>query len=105
MRLISGVLLAGVALSGCSVRFWGGSGSTVEPGELERQVSSSLAAQVGQTPADMDCPDPLEREVGASTRCTLTAQDGTQFGVTVTVNKVDGDNVSFDAQVDHAPKQ
>ena len=50
------------------------------------------------------CPDDLEAEVGAETRCTLTAgDDPTEYGVTVTVTSVEDDTANFDVEVDEHP--
>ena len=91
-------LLATLALAACS------SGTpTVDKDDLAKQVSDKLAASVGQTPKSVECPDDLVGKVGTTTTCTLTAEDGTTFGVTVTVTGVDGSDVSYDAQVDQTP--
>ena len=39
-------------------------------------------------------------KVGNTTRCTLTADDGSTLGVSVTVSSVDGDQINFDIQAD-----
>lgn len=52
--------------------------------------------------AEVTCPDDLTAEVGATTRCTLTA-GGTELGVDVEVTEVSGGDVSFDIQVDEQP--
>ena len=67
--------------------------------DVEEQTKTQLAATVGQTPDDVDCPDDLEAKEGASMRCTLTA-GGDEIGVTVTVTSVDGDTAKFDIEVD-----
>lgn len=84
--------VAVLALSGCT--------STVDRAELEQEVSTRLTEQVGVAPESVDCPDDLDAEQDATTRCTLTAPDGTQIGLTVTVTSVDGDTVNFDVVVD-----
>ena len=77
---------------------------TVSKDDVAKAAEDSLEKQVGQRP-DVSCPDDLEATVGATTRCTLTAQglDGT-YGVTVKVTKVEGDQASFDVQVDSEPQ-
>jgi hypothetical protein len=77
---------------------------TVDKGDVATAAEDSLEQQVGQRP-DVSCPEDLEGKVGATTRCTLTADgvDGT-YGVTVTVTKVEGDQASFDFQVDSEPQ-
>lgn len=76
-----------------------GSGS-ISTSDLESDVSAQLAAEVGQTPESVSCPDELAAEVDAEVRCTLTAEDGTTIGLTVTVTSVDGDQALYDIIVD-----
>ncbi|WP_437114568.1 DUF4333 domain-containing protein [Streptomyces glaucescens] len=45
-------------------------------------------------------PGDLVGKVGTTTRCTLTAGDGSSLGVTVTVSSVDGDRIDFDIEAD-----
>ena len=53
----------------------------------------------------ISCPEDLEAEVGAETRCVLTREDiGQEFGVTVRVRSVEGDRATFDVEVDHRPQ-
>ena len=77
--------------------------SSVDAGELENQVSSKLEEQVGQAPDSVDCPNDLDAEVDAETRCTLTAGDQT-YGVAVKVTEVDGSDVQCDIAVDDQPQ-
>lgn len=90
-------IIGGTAISGCSASVGGG---TIDRAELEQQVSDSLEQQVGTAPESVDCPDELAAEPEATTRCTVTAPDGSEIGATVTVTEVEGSNVSFDIQVD-----
>lgn len=85
-----------VALCGC------GGPEAVEVDQLEQQVSTNLEESVGQAPDAVECVDPLPAEVGAEVRCTL-AGGGDEFGLSVTVTEVEGDNVRFDIQVDEQP--
>lgn len=96
--LVTLAVVGGIALIGCSVS----AGASVDREVLEQQVSDSLEAQVGTAPKKVECPDELEPKSGATTRCTLTAPDGSEIGATVTVSEVDGDNVNFDIQVDES---
>ena len=65
--------------------------------------SSTPPAEVGFRP-DVSCPDDLEAEVGAETRCTLSVEgDSKEYGVTVTVTSVEGDTANFDVKVDDEP--
>jgi Domain of unknown function (DUF4333) len=87
-----------LAFAGCS------SEKAVDGDELEEQMTSQLADQVGQTPKSVDCPDDLPAEEGATVECTLITPDDVEFGVTVEATSVDGDNVEFHFQVDTEPK-
>lgn len=95
--LIIIAVIGGVALSGCSASVGGGS---VDRADLEQEVSQRLEEQVGTAPKQVECSEGLPAEVGAETRCTVTAPDDSQIGATVTVTEVEGNNVSFDIQVD-----
>lgn len=87
------VLLFALALAGCG-------GNSIAAADIEEEVSAQLAATVGETPEDVECPDDVPAEVGETTRCVLTAEDGTQIGVTVTVTEVSDGEANFDIEVD-----
>ena len=86
-----------LGLAGCGA-------SSVKAADVATAAEDSLEQQVGARP-DVTCPDDLEAKVGATTRCSLTAEglDGT-YGVTVRVTEVDGGRASFDVQVDSQPR-
>lgn len=96
-------LLAGGLLAGCSASVSIGN-DTVDADELASQVSDQLEQQVGRAPDSVDCPEDLDAEEGATTRCTLT-DGGVEVGVDVEVTAVEDDTVSFDIQVDDAPQE
>lgn len=75
----------------------------VSTSDLEAQITTQLTRTVGQRPDDVTCPHPLDAKVGATTRCTLTA-DGAKYGVTVKATKVQGRKVAFAIKVDDKPK-
>jgi hypothetical protein len=94
LLLAAPALLVGLAACG---------GAVVTAEETADKAEDALEEQIGARP-EISCPDDLEAEEGAETRCTLTAgEDPTQYGVTVTVTSVDGDTVNFDVQVDDEP--
>lgn len=74
------------ALSGCS--------TSVESGDLEEEITTQVEA-AGSTVEDIECPDDLEGEEGATADCTATI-DGEEGTVRATVTSVDGNEVSFD---------
>ncbi|GAA1204340.1 DUF4333 domain-containing protein [Prauserella alba] len=72
---------------------------------LARQAAQSLSREVGQHLGEVHCPEHVDAEVGASTRCVLTNPAGTRFGVTVDVTGLDAQSqdASFHVQVDAQP--
>ena len=67
-------------------------------------AEDALEEQIGVRPT-ISCPDDVDAEVGAKTRCTLTAgDDPTEYGVTVTVTSVEGSDATFDVAVDEQPQ-
>ncbi len=64
---------------------------------------ADVEKKVGQTPKSVTCPGDLAAQTGTTMRCILTADDGTAFGVTVTVTAVDTStgNVGLDMKVDN----
>jgi hypothetical protein len=75
----------------------------VPAAEVGDAVESLLEQQVGVRP-DVVCPDDLAPEAGAETRCTLTAGgDPTAYGVTVTITAFEGDQPTYQVEVDPEP--
>jgi hypothetical protein len=78
--------------------------SSLSAEDVATGAEDALEETVGERP-DITCPEDLPAEVGAETRCTLTAGgDPTEYGVTVTVTSVEGDTANFDVQVDAEPQ-
>lgn len=96
---VPAALLLTLALAGCSVSV---GDKQVSTEELAEQVSTVLAETVGRAPELVECPDPLDAEVGAEVRCTLT-DSGETYGISVTATEVADDEVSIDVQVDEEP--
>ena len=96
LRLLAATPLLVAGLAACGA-------GTLDGEEIADEAENALEGQVGTRP-DITCPEDLEAEVGAETRCTLTAGgDDTEYGVTITVTNVDGDDAEFDIQVDEEP--
>lgn len=94
----------GALLVGCSVSASvGGSTPKLSKEKLADTVAERLAATTGQAKPDVTCPEDLTGKKGTSTRCTLTASDGSTLGVTVTVTSVEGDDIKFDIKADDTP--
>ena len=52
--------------------------------DLEGQIATELEAQTGVVPASVECPADVPAEKGGTFRCTVTADDGSSAGITVT---------------------
>jgi hypothetical protein len=76
---------------------------TVNKDDVANQISDQLAEQFGRRPT-VTCPDSLKGDVGATLRCQLQDQ-GSTYGVTVTVTSVEGGSVKFNFKVDDQPEQ
>ena len=91
VRLVAVPVLL-VALTACA--------DPLPAGNVAAAVADAFEGELGFRP-DVSCPDDLEAEVGAETRCTAAA-DGATYGATVTVTAVDDDGAEFDVQVDRS---
>jgi hypothetical protein len=93
-----------LGLAACSVDVsTSNSSSTLSADSVASSAEDALEEQIGVRPS-ITCPDDVDAKVGAETRCTLTGgDDPTEYGVTVTVTSVDGDDARFDVQVDDEP--
>jgi hypothetical protein len=98
LRLLAVTPLLALTLAACS-------SSDLTADDVAQGAEDALEAEVGARP-DISCPDDLPAEVGATTRCTLSAGgDPQKYGVTVTVTQVDGTTAHFDVKVDKTPAQ
>lgn len=88
---ITAVPLAFAALVACS--------KSVSTDELETQVTEAFS-QTGTTVDSVDCPEPLDAEVGATAECDISSGDES-VPITIQVTEVDGNNVKFQV-VDNA---
>jgi Domain of unknown function (DUF4333) len=75
-----------------------GCGNTVDSGQMEEDLVTQLSEQAGVDAADVsvDCPDDEEAEEGNQFDCTLTAPNGDEVTVNVTITN---DGESFEAEV------
>ncbi|MEU0282166.1 DUF4333 domain-containing protein [Streptomyces sp. NPDC088147] len=98
---ILSAVAAGALLVGCSASVEVGSSTPkMSTDKLATTVAEKLAATTGQPKPDITCPEDLAGKVGTTTRCTLTADDGSTLGVTVKVTSVEGDQINFDIKAD-----
>ncbi len=94
-------MAAGALLVGCSGSVSvGNSEPKLSSDKLATTVSEKLAATTNQPKPDITCPEDLAGKVGATTRCTLTAKDGSTLSVSVKVTSVEGDKINFDIKAD-----
>ncbi|EST37487.1 hypothetical protein N566_12795 [Streptomycetaceae bacterium MP113-05] len=92
---------AAALLSGCSGEVHVGSTTPkLSADKLADTVAEKLAATTGRPEPQITCPEDLEGKVGTTTRCTLTADDGSTLGVSVTVTSVEGTQINFDIKAD-----
>lgn len=91
-------VLAGLATAGCDVSVQ----RTLDADAVAQKAAHALAREVGKKPDSVTCPTDLTVKKGASIRCTLVG-NGVPYGLTVTVESIDGDNVHLDFQVDQQP--
>ncbi|KIZ15347.1 DUF4333 domain-containing protein [Streptomyces natalensis] len=95
------ILTAGALLVGCSAS------AHVENAEpklsadkLATTVAEKLAAATGRQKPHITCPEDLVGKVGTTTRCKLSADDGSTLGVSVTVTSVNGSTINFNVKAD-----
>ncbi|MBM7441144.1 DUF4333 domain-containing protein [Streptomyces sp. HB132] len=95
------VIAAGTLLVGCSASVdVGSSGPKLSADKLATTVSEKLARTTGRPKPDIVCPEDLVGKAGTTTRCELTADDGSTLGVSVDVTSVDGEQINFDIKAD-----
>jgi hypothetical protein len=107
-RLLPGALatVAALALSaGCG----GDDEPTVDPAQIEPTLVERLSADAGVDPADvsLDCPSGEPAEENHEFECTLTAPNGDEVRVAVTVTDVEtsGDEVDYRVEAFVPPSQ
>ncbi|KLR61105.1 protein of unknown function (DUF4333) [Actinobacteria bacterium IMCC26207] len=99
--LIVPLFVVAALAGGCSGKVGVGE-NVVDQADLETGVATQLEETVGQAPASVSCEDDLVAEVDAEVRCTVTSDDGSEIGATVTVDSVDDTDVQYSIQVDES---
>ena len=89
---LAGALLL---LTGCQASVEVGD-RMVDTEDAETQIADQLEEQVGQRPASIECPEDMKAEEGQTYTCVLTAEDGTELDVAVTMTDDEG---NFDIEV------
>lgn len=92
------VLLTATEVDGDRVRF--DIVEELEPDALAERVNELLTQEVGQSPDDITCPDPLLRRDGEETTCVLTAGSD-ELDVAVSIEG-DGPDAQLNVEVEPA---
>ena len=89
------IVAAGLLVAGCG-------GEEIDTGQMEQDLVGQLSLDAGVDPAQVsvECPEGEEAEGGTKFQCTLTAPNGDEVAVDVTITE-GGD--SFQAAV--SPQQ
>lgn len=88
LTLLAAAPVLGLGLAAC--------GQSVDQGELEAQVASTLLSRFGVA-ADVACPGGVDAEVDASTECTATDPGtGEEIALRITVTSVEDGKADFD---------
>jgi len=98
--LLATAVLVGFASGGCS----GGDGD-LDRAEMEAAIATQLAAEVGaDEEPDIDCPEPIEAEVGATGTCHLQVDgEEARYEVAVEVTAIEDERASYSIEVADAP--
>lgn len=85
-------ITAGVATLAAAATFAAACGDTIDAADLEGKLTEQLSADAGVDPADVsvDCPEDEAAEKGNEFQCDLTAPNGDQVRVDVTITNDDG---------------
>jgi predicted small secreted protein len=89
IRLIAAPILAALLLAGCQASVGIGE-RIVDAEDAETQIADELEEQVGQRPKSIECPDDMKAEEGETYTCVLTAEDGTELDVALTMTDDEG---------------
>jgi len=80
-----------IAIAALSALALGACGSqTLDAADLEGKLSDQLGRSAGVSPKGVACPEDIGVEKGRSFDCTLTAPNGDQVRVDVTLTNDDG---------------
>jgi hypothetical protein len=90
-RALLAIAAAGLLVAGCGEE-------TVDTGQMEEDLIGQLSADAGVDPAEVsvECPEDEKAEEGNEFQCTLTAPNGDEVAVDITIT--DGGD-SFEAVV------
>lgn len=97
MRKLVLLLLAAMAMTGCSIDF----SKSLNVGEVERQVEADLVER-RDVEVEVDCPEEVEAEEGGAFTCTATDTEGNELDIEVVQTDDDG-NVDWDVRMLNMP--
>ena len=89
---------AAAALAALALGAGGCGDDVVSKDEVQSEVSSLIAQQVGEKPESVECPEDLKAEEGEKMRCKVKA-GGQDVNAEVTVTSVDGDKANFSVEI------
>lgn len=87
------------AVAALAVAFGACGQEKIEQAELEEEVKSVVAQEVGQQPKAIECPGDLEAKKGEKMTCTLVAPDDSKVDVVVTVTSAEDGDAKFSVEV------
>lgn len=90
-RVATGTMLFSLLVAVCDVSM-GAEAKKVSTDELERQLHAALVEQ-GRPATSIDCPDDLDKEMGATVECTGVSL-GLEQTMRVTFNGINGDLIN-----------
>jgi hypothetical protein len=93
--VVAGAFPAVIALAGCG---------TEVLSNPDSDVSNALFNATGQHPKSVSCPSSIDAKVGKTFRCTITDDNGTKIGATVTETSIKNGKVQMHIQVDKTPQ-
>lgn len=95
VAVVVAIPVLAIGAAGCSFSI---GGDTIDSADLESELADQLAPQAGVDPADVSvsCPDGQEAKEGSKFSCELTAPNGDEVQVDVTLTD---DSGGFEAVV------
>jgi uncharacterized protein DUF4333 len=84
---LAAIAFVALLAAGCS--------KTLNTTELEDELKSQLETQLAATGIEVDCPDDIAAEAGATFSCTATNSDGSTLSIEVTQGDDEG-NVTWE---------
>jgi hypothetical protein len=67
---------------------------------VEKLLKDNLSSKLGSPVQKVSCTGGGDAKVGDSVKCSMTASDGSEHGVTVKITKREGTQIGFDYAVD-----